>query len=121
MSSPEEQDFRKRWQRVESLVATLERIAEPDVRSTARELVQTLLELHQAGLTRLLDLAGKQEAAPALLDAWTRDDLVRSLLVLYGLHPVDVEQRVREALERLRPRLLVRVNSLQTGLTDADL
>ena len=33
------------------------------------------------------------------------DDLVASLLLVHGLHPHDVERRVSDALDRVRPYL----------------
>jgi hypothetical protein len=104
----EEAAFRQRLQRVESLIERLEQIADPDACGAARELVQTLLELHYAGMARMLDLAGSAEIARGLLDTWVADPLVRSLLLLHGLHPVDLEQRARAAVEGLRPRLQAR-------------
>jgi Fe-S cluster biogenesis protein NfuA len=41
----------------------------------------------------------------ALLDACARDEVVGGLLLLHGLHPLDVETRVRQALEQVRPYL----------------
>ena len=39
----------------------------------------------------------------ALIEQFGRDTLVRSVLLLYDLHPVDPETRVREALAHTRP------------------
>jgi Fe-S cluster biogenesis protein NfuA len=74
--------------RVESL---LERI-EGDAAAT--EAVQAVVELYGEALARML--AG---ADPA------EDELVSHLLLLHDLHPVDVETRVRNALEEVRPYL----------------
>jgi Fe-S cluster biogenesis protein NfuA len=41
----------------------------------------------------------------AIVDDLAKDDLVGSLLVLYGLHPLDLETRVGSALEKVRPLL----------------
>ena len=41
----------------------------------------------------------------AIIDSFARDDLVGSLLLLYGLHPLDIETRVHQALEKVRPYL----------------
>ena len=41
----------------------------------------------------------------ALIDALGRDDLAASVLLLYGLHPLDLETRVRQALDKVRPQL----------------
>ena len=38
-------------------------------------------------------------------DQLTGDELVASVLLLHGLHPVDLETRVRGALEKTRPYL----------------
>ena len=40
-----------------------------------------------------------------MIDAWSREELVSSLLLLYDLHPVDTETRVLAALEQVRPFL----------------
>ena len=41
----------------------------------------------------------------SVIGALGRDDLVRSLLLLYGLHPETLETRVGQALEKTRPYL----------------
>jgi Fe-S cluster biogenesis protein NfuA len=95
-----EEAFRQRVQRVEMLVDALEHTPDPSVRAAARELIQTLLELHRTGLARLLEAAG-----PAVVESCARDELVGGLLLLHDLHPVDFETRVRQAVEQVRPRL----------------
>ena len=37
-----------------------------------------------------------------IIDRLGRDELVASLLVLYGLHPLDFETRVNQAVEKAR-------------------
>jgi len=116
MSGAAEQPFDQRLRRVETLVETLERVADPAARAAARELVQTLLELHRAGLARLLGLAGA-----AITEACAGDDLVGGLLLLHGLHPVALEARVRQALERVRPALRARGGGVEVLAVDGDL
>jgi hypothetical protein len=101
MGSAGEQDFRQRLRRVEVLVDALERAADPAARDAARELTQTLLDLHRAGLEKLLALIARPEDCMS-------DDLLSGLLLLHGLHPVSVEMRVRQALERVGPLLRAR-------------
>jgi hypothetical protein len=67
--------------------------------------VQTLMDLHGAGLAAMLESAAGAEGGAALIDAWVNDDLIASLLLLYGLHPLGVEQRTRAALEQVQPLL----------------
>jgi Fe-S cluster biogenesis protein NfuA/nitrite reductase/ring-hydroxylating ferredoxin subunit len=46
-----------------------------------------------------------QVAGDDLIEALAADELVSHLLLLHGLHPVDVETRVRRALAAVRPDL----------------
>ena len=55
------------------------------------------MELHGAGLDRLMEIVAQAGASGyALMDDFAGDDLVASLLLLYGLHPHDLETRVSE-------------------------
>ena len=64
------------------------------------------MELYGAGLERLLELAHEAGAlGDALLDALAADDLVASLLLVHGLHPYGVQERVERALDGVRPYL----------------
>lgn len=92
--------------RIEELLAKLDASADPLMVATARELVEALMDLHGAALERMLEIAAVSgTAASNIAERFGRDDLVGSLLVLYGLHPADFETRVRQALEKLEPRM----------------
>jgi hypothetical protein len=100
------QEFQERVARIEGLVQKLEASADPASRSTARELIQCLMELHGAGIERMLEIvASRGDAGTDLIGSLARDELVSSLLVLYGLHPDDFETRVMRALDNVRPVL----------------
>ena len=102
----EEPGFQQRIGRIETLVHTLEQAADPATRADAQDLVQAILDLHGAGLARVLDrLAEAGAPGLAVLDVLGRDELVGSLLVLHGLHPLDLEARVQQALDTVRPYL----------------
>jgi Fe-S cluster biogenesis protein NfuA/nitrite reductase/ring-hydroxylating ferredoxin subunit len=91
---------------IEALIHRIEKANDPSMAATAKELVQLLMEFHGAGIERMLEVV--LQTAPsgsAVIDALGRDDLVRSLLVLYGLHPDTLETRVTQALEKTRPYL----------------
>jgi Fe-S cluster biogenesis protein NfuA len=49
--------------------------------------------------------AASGEAGWRIIDMFALDDLVANLLILHGLHPSDIESRVRNALEKVRPYL----------------
>jgi Fe-S cluster biogenesis protein NfuA len=63
------------------------------------ELVQALVELYGEGLARIV--AHDPECMAGVAD----DELVSHLLLLHGLHPVPLEDRVRGALAAVRPYL----------------
>ena len=71
-----------------------------------REAVQAILDLHGAGLERILShLEAAGEAGAAARDACVGDEIVGGLLLLHGLHPLGLEARVLQALEQVRPFL----------------
>jgi Fe-S cluster biogenesis protein NfuA len=80
---------------VEALLDRVEAFPEPQ-REVATELVQALLDMYGEGLSRIV-AAG---SVPV------EDDLVAHLLLLHGLHPVPVRERVLGALDEVRPYLV---------------
>lgn len=93
-------------QRIEELIRKIETMADPDARASSLELVQSLMELHGAGLERMLEITAQtDEAGEALIETVARDELVGGLLLLYGLHPVALDERVMQALDKVRPYL----------------
>jgi Fe-S cluster biogenesis protein NfuA len=102
----EDQAFHERLEQLDGLIQAIDTCADPAMRARAREAIQTLMELHGAGLERILEIvAGGDAPASAIIDRFARDDLVGSLLLLYGLHPLDLDTRVRQALDQARPYL----------------
>jgi hypothetical protein len=78
----------------------------PVARDEARDLVRLVTDLYGAALERLLTLIDEAGALDdALLSRLGDDPLVGSLLLVHGLHPDSVEQRVARALDELRPQL----------------
>jgi len=103
---PDDKDFQLKVQRIGELVGALENIGDAETRSSAKALVQLLLDLHSVGFERVLEVIAKQgDAGERIIDDLGRDPLVSSLLVLYGLHPLDLETRVLQAVEKLRPKV----------------
>jgi Fe-S cluster biogenesis protein NfuA len=98
--------LQKRIQRIGEIVEQLESAADPSARAMAKELLESLMALHGAGLKRILELASEaSEAGETLIRKCGRDELVSSLLLLYGLHPEDLHARVTGALEKSRAYL----------------
>jgi Fe-S cluster biogenesis protein NfuA len=82
-------------ERVEALLDQVEGFPEPQ-RAVATELVSALLDMYGDGLARIV----------AACEVPVEDELVAHLLLLHGLHPMPVEQRVTGALDEVRPYLV---------------
>ncbi|MFC4531214.1 NifU family protein [Sphaerisporangium dianthi] len=91
-------------ERVEALIDELGALADPVARARAEELVRALLDLYGAGLERVMDIVVEDEATE-VLRRLAGDELVSGLLVLHDLHPLGTEDRVRAALDAVRPAL----------------
>jgi hypothetical protein len=101
-----DRDLHRRLEIIERGVKELESASDPGLRATAQQLVQAILELHEAGLERLLDIVSASGiAGPPILNQLGRDPLVSHLLLLHSLHPLTLEARVRQAIESARPAL----------------
>lgn len=86
--------------RVEGLLADLESLEDPVAREKATEMVQALLDLYGEGLRQVLAHLEPEQAVEL-----AGDELVGHLLLLHDLHPVPVADRVRDALDGVRPYL----------------
>jgi Fe-S cluster biogenesis protein NfuA len=99
-------DFREDMQRIGNLVQEIESSADPAVRAITKTLMQSLMDLHGAAIEKALDIvADSGEQGTAIIDRLGRDPLVSSVLILYGLHPEDLETRVVKAVDKVRPQL----------------
>lgn len=102
----EEKDLHERFARIEELVGRIELLSDPNARASARELVQSLMDLHGSGIERMLEIIAEAKApGMGLIDELAQDDLVAGLLLLYGLHPLHLDTRVMQALDKVRPYL----------------
>jgi Fe-S cluster biogenesis protein NfuA len=103
---PEPPDLTEVGSRIEELLQELLTAADPAVSHRAEELVRLLMELYGGALERVVGMASEHgETGRALLERLTSDELLSSLLVLHGLHPVPTEERVQVVLDRLGPEL----------------
>ncbi len=105
-TSLQHRDFQQRAQQIEKLVQRVQTLPDENARALAIELMQTVMDLHSTALSRVMEMAVEGgETGRALLANLCADPLITGLLVLYGLHPLEMEERIRGALERLQPEL----------------
>lgn len=102
----DQNDFQQEVRNIGQRLSELETLADPALRSSARELVQSLMDLHGAVLERMLQITFEfGETGARIIDDLGQDPLVSSLLVLYGLHPDDMQTRVERKLAQGQSRL----------------
>ena len=111
-------NLRASGERIETLLDELQAGADPRTYDRAQELLRSVCDLYGAGLTRILELAA--EHAPDLTDVLVDDDLVVSLLLVHGLHPVPLIERVQGALTTVRPLLGAHGGDVELLSIDAD-
>ena len=102
----DQKEFQKRLQKVGDLVQELDSIADPAVRASTKGLVQLLMDLHGTALERILEIVFESgDGGARVIDALGDDPLVGSLLVLYGMHPEEIDVRVARKLKQIETKL----------------
>jgi Fe-S cluster biogenesis protein NfuA len=99
-------EFQEQIRQLGNLIGQFDHLPDGPQKTACKELVQLLMDVHGAGLGRMMEIVFESgSAGPALIDKLGQDSIAGSLLLLYSLHPDDVETRVQKAMERMRPRL----------------
>ncbi len=92
--------------RVEELLDSLKSGGFGPAAAAAEELVSLLVGLYGDGLAQIMTVLSEHgPEGMAMIDALADDPTVESLLLLHGLHPLDVDARIQRALDRVRPYL----------------
>jgi Fe-S cluster biogenesis protein NfuA len=101
-----EKEFQEKIRQLGTLVGELDQVPGAGSKVAARELVQLLMEVHGAGLERMMEIVFESSTGgEPLIDKLGRDPIVRNLLLLYSLHPDDLETRVLRGLDTAGARL----------------
>jgi Fe-S cluster biogenesis protein NfuA len=101
-----DEEFQEQIRQLGKLVAQFDQLPDSAAKSAGRELVQLLMDVHGRGLERAMEIVfGAGNFAPGIIDKLGRDPIVGNLLLLYSLHPDELETRVQKAVERMSPRL----------------
>lgn len=99
-------EFQEKTGQIDRLVQRVNAFIDADARTTSLELLQSMMDLHGAAMARIVELLSDSgEGGHKSLSKLSDDPLVCGLLVLYGIHPVALEERVSRAIEKVRPQL----------------
>lgn len=101
-----EKEFQQKIRQLGTLVGELGQMPSSGSKVASRELVQLLMEVHGTGLERMMELVFESGVeGETIIGKLAQDPIVRNLLLLYSLHPEDLETRLSRALDTVRPRL----------------
>lgn len=90
--------------RLQELIEQIQSQPNPAARALLNECLQSLLTFYGDGLSRIVSQIQKAGAdGQMILERLLQDQTVNGLLLIHGLHPVDLESRLRGALEKVRP------------------
>lgn len=99
-------EFQEQVLQLGKLITQFDQMPEGPQKAACKELVHLLMDVHGAGLERIMEIVFESGVpGPAIIEKLGRDTISGSLLLLYSLHPDDLETRVNKAMEYLRPRL----------------
>jgi Fe-S cluster biogenesis protein NfuA len=117
---PIQKEVETQIESIDKMVRALEEMRDPALLANAKGLVQALMTLHGACLERMLEVVGQSgEAGKSIIDSFARDGVVKSVLLLYDLHPVDLKTRILEALEKVHPYMRAHAGTVSfVGLDD---
>ena len=102
----QERDAEALVEQLNALVEELEQYPDTEVREKALDLVQLILELYGEALRRMMETLDGLPLKDQILSRLLGDDVVRAVLLIHGLMPVALHDRVAMALKELRPYLL---------------
>jgi hypothetical protein len=90
--------------RLEELTSALDEVEDSSAKEAAQELLDLVFDLHGLGLARMSAVIATAADAPALTERLITDPYVRAILLLHGLHPRSPVERLRDAIDRMRPQ-----------------
>lgn len=97
-------EFQGHTERIERSLQAVNSLTDDHARTSALDLMQAVMDLHGAAMSRIIELLSCESGRDALAKL-SDDPLLCGLLVLYGVHPLSLEDRVRAAIEKMRPQL----------------
>jgi Fe-S cluster biogenesis protein NfuA/nitrite reductase/ring-hydroxylating ferredoxin subunit len=99
-------DINAYGERLQKSLAEVEALPYPGARELIQDCMESVLGFYGAGLKRILQVVSEDgpEGRKVFRDL-IRDDVVKGLLLIHDLHPLNLEARLLEALDKVRPYL----------------
>ncbi|MBV8102853.1 MAG: NifU family protein [Verrucomicrobia bacterium] len=99
-------DINAHGERLQKLLGEVEALPYPGAKELIQDCMESVLGFYGAGLKRILQVVSEDgpEGRKVFRDL-IRDDVVKGLLLIHDLHPLNLEARLLEALDKVRPYL----------------
>jgi Fe-S cluster biogenesis protein NfuA/nitrite reductase/ring-hydroxylating ferredoxin subunit len=121
-SGSQNNDINLQGERIQKLIERVEALPYPAAKELIQECMEAVLAFYGQGLTRILQVVNEADAeSQKVYRKLIHDDVIKGFLLIHDLHPLDVEARLGEALEKVRPYLKshggnVELVSLENGI-----
>jgi Fe-S cluster biogenesis protein NfuA/nitrite reductase/ring-hydroxylating ferredoxin subunit len=99
-------DINLQGERIQKLLERIEALPYPGAKELIQECMEAVLAFYGHGLNRILQVVSRAgpEGRKVYQDL-IHDDVIKGFLLIHDLHPLDLEARLREALDKVRPYL----------------
>jgi Fe-S cluster biogenesis protein NfuA/nitrite reductase/ring-hydroxylating ferredoxin subunit len=99
-------DINAQGERIQRLLERIDALPYPGARELIQECMEAVLAFYGAGLNRILEVVTEAGAeGRKVYRDLIRDDVVKGLLLIHDLHPLDLQARLLDALDKVRPYL----------------
>jgi len=99
---PEDNALAQAGQRIQEIVEKVSSMPDPAMRRMLQDCLESVLTFYGQGLSRILQIVRETEGKK-VETALLQDEGVVGLLLIHGLHPVSLEDRLIGALDKVRP------------------
>jgi Fe-S cluster biogenesis protein NfuA/nitrite reductase/ring-hydroxylating ferredoxin subunit len=105
-SRSQKDDINLHGERIQKLIERIEALPYPGAKELIQECMEAMLAFYGHGLSRILqvvndaDLKGRNASRELI-----HDDVIKGLLLIHDLHPLDLAARLADALDKVRPYL----------------
>jgi Fe-S cluster biogenesis protein NfuA/nitrite reductase/ring-hydroxylating ferredoxin subunit len=99
-------DINVQGERIQKLLERIEALPYPGAKELMQECMEAVLAFYGQGLNRILQVVeGAGTDGRRVYQDFIQDDVIKGLLLIHDLHPLDLPTRLLGALDKVRPYL----------------
>jgi Fe-S cluster biogenesis protein NfuA/nitrite reductase/ring-hydroxylating ferredoxin subunit len=105
-SGSQKDDINLQGERIQKLIERIEALPYPGAKELIQECMEAMLAFYGHGLSRILQVVNEADSeGRKVYRELIHDDVIKGLLLIHDLHPLDLAARLRDALDKVRPYL----------------